>query len=114
MGKIEQHLNVAKCEVITKGHHQCDLDFQGFVNTHPDDACLLGASLGSVRALDNALTLRWSYVVPTLFLRVTISRHKSLPSQDALILLRSSFDAPKIMHTLRTAIRTLFRPSAAL
>ena len=41
-GKIERHLTVTKCEVITKVHHQFNLEFHGFVNTHPNDACLLG------------------------------------------------------------------------
>ena len=78
--KIGLHLNVAKCEVITEVHHQFDLEFQGFVNNHSDDACLLGAPLGSGRALDNTLILRCSD------LRIAIGRLKSLPSHDALIL----------------------------
>ena len=90
--KIGLHFNVAKCEVITKLHHQFDLEFQGFVNTHSDDACLLGAPFGSGRALDNTLTLRCSD------LRIAIGRLKALQSHDALILLRSSFSAPKVMH----------------
>ena len=70
------------------------------------------------RALDNTLTLRymstwctvklWSALDNTLIircsdLRFAIGNLKSLPSQDALILSRSSFSAPKIMHTLRCA-----------
>ena len=90
-------IGLAKCEVITKVHHQFDLEFQGPANTHPNDACLLGAPLGSGRALDNTLTVRSSD------LRSAIGRLKSLPSNDALILLRSSFSAPKVMHTLRCA-----------
>ena len=58
--KIGLHLNVAKCEVTAKVHHEFYLEFQGFVNCHPDDSCLLGAPLGSGRALDNTLTLRCS------------------------------------------------------
>ena len=67
--------------IITKVHYQFDLEFQEFVNTHPGDACLLGAPLGSGWALDNTLTLRCSD------LRIAICRLKSLSSHDALILL---------------------------
>ena len=95
--KIGLHLNVAKCEVITKVHHKFDLEIQGFVNINPDDACLLSAPLGSGRALDNTLALRCSD------LRIAIGRFKSLPSHDAFILLRSSFSAPKVVHTLPCA-----------
>ena len=47
------------------------------------------------RALDKALTSRCSD------LRIAIGRLKVLPSHDALILLRSSFSVPRLMHTLR-------------
>ena len=86
--QIGLHLNVAKCEVITKVHHQFDFEFQGFVNTHLDDACLFGAPLGSGRALDNTLTLRCSD------LHIDIGLLKSLPSHDALTLLVSLNDIP--------------------
>ena len=50
-----------------------------------------------VHRLDNTVTLR------CFDLRIAIGRLKSLPSHNALILLRSSFSAFKVMHTLRIA-----------
>ena len=44
--------------IITKVHYQFYLEFQGCVNTHPDDACLLGGPLCSGQALDKTQTLR--------------------------------------------------------
>ena len=56
---------------------------------------VIGAPLGSSRALDNTLTLRCSDF------RIAIGRLKFISSHDALILLRSSFSAPKVMHYWR-------------
>ena len=47
------------------------------------------------RALDKALSSRCSD------LRIAIGRLKVLPSHDALILLGSAFNVPRLMHTLR-------------
>ena len=57
--------------------------------------CLLGATLCTGRALDKALSSRCSD------LRIASGRLKVLPSHDALILLRSMFSVPRLMHTLR-------------
>ena len=51
--------------------------------------------MGTERALDKALSSRCSD------LRIASGRLKVVPSHDALILLRSSFSLPRLMHTLR-------------
>ena len=93
--KIGLDLNVSKCESISRSHDHREQAFQGFLENAPEDACLLGASLCTGRALDKALSSRCSD------LRIAIGRLKVLPSHDALILLRSSFSVPRLMHTLR-------------
>ena len=60
-----------------------------------EDACLLGSSLGTGRALDKALSSICSD------LRIAIGRLKVLPSYDALILLRSSLSVSRLKHILR-------------
>ena len=68
--------------------------FDHFILILPQDACLLGAPLSNGRALDQALEARCNT------LRSAVSRLKILPSHDALVVLRSSFNAPRLMHTL--------------
>ena len=91
--KIGLDLNVSKCESISHNHRE--QAFQGFVDIAPEDACLLGAPLCTGRALDKVLSSGCSD------LRIAIGRLKVLPSHDTLILLRSSFGVPRLMHTLR-------------
>ena len=93
--KIGLDLNVSKCESISQSHDQREQAFQGFLEISPEDACLLGASLSIGRALGKALSSRCSD------LRIAIGRLKVLPSHDALILFRSSFSVPRLMHILR-------------
>ena len=71
--------------------------FHNFVPILPPVACLLNAPLRNGRALDLALKARYKT------LESAISRLKTLSSHDALVLLRSSFSAPHLMHTLRCA-----------
>ena len=88
-------LNVFKCEFVSRSHDYREQAFQAFLEIAPEDACLLGAPLCTGRALDKALSSRCSD------LRIAIGRLKVLPSHDALILLRSSFSVPRLMHILR-------------
>ena len=68
----------------------------GFYTLRPADAIFLGAPLvdrGS--ATDHAIEARCSD------LRTAIAKLKPISARDALILLRSSFSAPKLIHTHR-------------
>ena len=93
--RIGLDLNVSKCESISRSHDYREQAIQGFLEMASEDACWLGAPLWTGRALDKALSSRCSD------LRIAIGRLKVLPSHDALILVRSSFSVPRLMHTLR-------------
>ena len=72
--KISLDLNVSKCETISRSHNHPIQTFQVFLEITLEDACLLGASLGTGRALDKALSSRCSD------LRIAIGRLKVLLS----------------------------------
>ena len=61
----------------------------------PDKASLLGAPLTEGPSLNDTLYARCGE------LSRAIGRLSLLPAHDALTILKSSFSAPKIMHTLR-------------
>src|SRR6266516_1291602 len=61
------------------------------------EATLLGAPLNTGIAMDDALSNRCDD------LALAIDRLKLLTAHDALILLRASFSAPKVLHTLRSS-----------
>jgi len=88
-------LNIAKCELIA---HQDfvskDRVLQKFKRVEIGDATLLGAPLFSGTVLDEARSAR------CVDLARAIDRLRLINSQDALILLRSSFSAPKVLHLL--------------
>ena len=63
--------------------------------TSKDNATLLGTPLTDGPVLNDALEARCAD------LDRAIGRLSLLPAHDALTLLKSSFSAPKIMHTLR-------------
>jgi hypothetical protein len=90
-------LNVKKCEVI----HQLDTTpstyFKDFVHITPNHASLLGAPILVGTAMDKALTNHCEDLERSLV------RLKLLTAHDALILLKASFSAPKVIHTLRSA-----------
>ena len=94
--KIGLELNVSKCESISRSQDHPEQNFQGFLEIAPEDACLLGAPLGTGRALNTALSSKM------LLPASCYLRDKVLPSHDALILFRSSFSVPRLMHTLRS------------
>ena len=88
-------LNVTKCERIQYSSTSAEPAFQDFVIMTPDKVSLLGAALTVGPPLNDALHARWGE------LSKAIGRLSLLPAHDAITLLKSSFSAPKIMHTLR-------------
>ena len=90
-------LNDSKCELISSRGVVSVQTFKDFVSLDPDKAILLGAPLSKGPAMDEALQNRCSD------LSRAIDRLKLLSAHDALILLRSSFSAPKLLHTLRSS-----------
>jgi hypothetical protein len=95
-GSMGLQLNVSKCELI------CAIDsiitdptLSSFKIVQPIDSTLLGAPLFPGTALDRAWTERCTE------LSRIISRLDLVGAQDALILLRGSFGAPKVQHLLR-------------
>ena len=60
-------------------------------------ATLLGSPIGSEEAISDAIRVK------TGMLEVMGNRLNLLPSNDALLLLRSSFAIPKVLYLLRTA-----------
>ena len=71
--------------------------FHDFVQLDSGNSMLLGAPLRPGSAMDAALNKRCDE------LALAISRINTLSSHDALILLRASFSAPKVMHTIRSS-----------
>ena len=69
--------------------------FQDFVFVMPDKASLLGAPLTEGPSLNDAVYARCGE------LSRAIGRFNPLPAHNSLTILKSSFSAPKIMHTLR-------------
>jgi hypothetical protein len=90
-------LNINKCKFISDNATPSIYIFQDFVKLDPGNSMLLGAPLRTGRAMDAALTKRCDE------LALTISRQKTLPSHDALMLLKASFSFPKLLHILRSS-----------
>jgi len=87
---------VSKCELIAHKHFQVhDALLQSFRRVEFGDATLLSAPLFLGAALDTAWDDRCKDLARA------IERLKSIGSQDALILLRSSFSALRVLHLLR-------------
>ena len=90
-------LNNSKCELISNSKAPVINTFKDFVQLQPDSAYLLGAPLTTGPAMDQALQQRSSD------LERGIENLKKLAAHDALVLLRHSFSAPKLLHTLRSS-----------
>jgi len=89
-------LNVSKCELITESWTVvCDPVLQSFKRVPVSEAFLLGAPLTQGPALNQAWSERCNDLTRAL------ERLKLIASQDALILLRASFSAPRVQHLLR-------------
>jgi len=89
-------LNTAKCEIIA--HPSLVVDdplLQSFTRVEPCDATLLGAPLFAGKVLDDFWSARCSDLAKAA------ERLRLVGAQDALILLRASFSAPRVQHLLR-------------
>ena len=90
-------LNVKKCELIHQTGATPDTYFKDFIHLEPKQGSLLGAPILQGPAMDEALGDNCDELTRAL------ARLQLLTAHDAIILLRASFSAPKVMHTLRSA-----------
>lgn len=90
-------LNDGKCEAISQQGSVTEPQLQHFIQMTPSKSTLLGAPLTKGDAMDICLTKRCNE------LERAISRLSLISSHDALVLLRSSFSAPKLQHALRAS-----------
>ena len=95
--EIGLHLNNTKCEFINHTGISNDSIFQHFIHHVVRDASQLGAPITIGPAMDDALETRCAELT-----RVAERLH-FVSSHDALVLLRASFSAPKLLHTLRSS-----------
>ncbi|HSN24572.1 MAG TPA: reverse transcriptase domain-containing protein, partial [Methylomicrobium sp.] len=90
-------LNVAKCEAISLcgiTSHATLVSFQQFT---PETATLLGAPLSTGQALTDSLTARCADLARA------VDRLNMVSAHDALLLMKNSLSAPKLLHILRSA-----------
>jgi Reverse transcriptase (RNA-dependent DNA polymerase) len=98
MGRdIGLKLNMKKCEFISTSGLSNEPIFSEFIHLVIQNASLLGAPLTVGQAMDSMLASRREDLTRA------IGRLKLIAAHDALILLRASFSAPKLMHTLRSS-----------
>jgi hypothetical protein len=90
-------LNTVKCEAISKRGTVDEPILAAFQQITPDRAILLGAPLGSGRAMEEMLAARCEDLARA------ISRLETIQSHDALVLLKNSLSAPRLLFTLRAA-----------
>ena len=93
---IGLRLNRKKCEFISATGLSSEPIFGDFVHLDLQNASLLGAPLTVGHAMDSMLASRCED------LNRAISRLELIAAHDAIILLRASFSAPKLLHTLRS------------
>jgi hypothetical protein len=94
--KMGLHLNPSKCEVISHPDlHIDDPVLQSFTPVCVDNASLLGAPLFCGSILDETWADRCED------LRRATERLSLLNAQDALLMLRVSFSAPRVQHLMR-------------
>jgi hypothetical protein len=92
-------LNVSKCEIITHSNTVVTEPLlQSFIRVEMNNASLLGAPLFKGPALDKAWDDRCEDMTRAA------GRLKLVGSQDALLLLRASFGAPRVQHLLRCSL----------
>jgi len=94
---IGLRLNRKKCEFISATGLSSEPIFGDFVHLDLQNASLLGAPLTVGHAMDSMLASRCED------LNRATNRLKLIAAHDALILLRASFSAPKLLHTLRSS-----------
>src|SRR6202000_122132 len=104
-------LNINTYEFISDSGTPATSSFQDFIHLLPGSATLLGAPLSVGKAMDDSVTKRCNE------LSLAITRLKSLSAHDALIWLKASFSAPKVLHTIRSSpcvahnsLFSMFRP----
>jgi hypothetical protein len=90
-------LNDMKCEAITNSGQTSQEVLNQFIQLTPATATLLGAPLSKGTAMDNCLKKQCDE------LQKAIERLKLISAHDGLVLLRASFSAPKLQHTLRSS-----------
>ena len=89
-------LNPSKCEVISHlDSNIVDQTMSSFTFVSVADATLLGAPLFPGKVLDDTWLARCED------LKRAVDRLSLLSAQDALLLLRVSFSAPRVQHLLR-------------
>jgi len=90
-------LNTKKCEIINASGSSTEPIFSDFTHLNVQNASLLGAPVTVGQAMDSMLASCCDDLTRA------VSRLKLINAHDALILLRASFCAPKVMHTLRSS-----------
>jgi len=90
-------LNTSKCEAITQTGVANHAVIGGFQQKTTDSATLLGAPLSTGAAMTDCLQTRCQDLTRA------VNRLKLVSSHDALVLLKNSLSAPKLLHTLRSA-----------
>ena len=96
--EIGLDLNIPKCEIITLDDYDTlPAAFRDFRKLRPVECELLGAPLLCGPAMNKAIETR------CLDLAKAADRLGSLASHDALLILKSSLSAPKLLYTLRSS-----------
>lgn len=91
-------LNRSKCELTAKDlSHISNDSFTQFARIDQGSICLLGAPLSTGQALQSSLDAR------VVELDRALNRLDLIARQDALLILRSSLGAPRLLHNLRCA-----------
>ena len=91
-------LNRRKCEIIHEDNFlPCDDILDEFVHFLPWEATLLGSTLFAGKTLDDLLASK------LIELERAIERLQKISAHDALLMLRSSLSAPKLLYVLRTS-----------
>jgi len=90
-------LNDKKCEFVSKSAVSSCPAFRYFAHLRTEEAELLGAPLTAGTAMDTALSRRCDDLARAS------ARLGSIAAHDALVLLKASFSAPKLLHTMRTS-----------
>ena len=95
--EIGLRLNESKCEFISNSGLSTQPIFQNFIHFDTAQASLLGAPITTGSAMDSLLTSRCDD------LSRGIERLRLISAHDALLILKASFSAPKLQHTLRSS-----------
>jgi hypothetical protein len=91
-------LNINKCEIIAcNGFDNLPIQFAHFLKVDSQDCEMLGAPLFKGDHLSKVLSSKLTDLTRAS------SRLKLLHSHDALLILKHSLSAPKLMYTLRTS-----------